>query len=188
MELRKVSIAQLHGAEYNPRVQLQPGMPGYDRLKRSIDEFGLVQPIVWNEQTGNVVGGHQRLTVLRNEGHETVDVMVVALDESREKALNVALNNSQIGGDWDPDKLLNLVQELHELPDFDETLTGFDVDDVRDLLLLPDPEWKPEPEPTEAPGLVRVTLEIAAESWTAVQPAVDRLVQQWGLRAHVKTE
>ncbi len=187
VELRTIPITDLRAADYNPRVELSPGMPGYERLRRSIVEFGLVQPIVWNERTGNVVGGHQRLAVLRNEGREMVEVVVVSMEEAREKALNVALNNSQVGGEWDPDKLLSLVQDLHELPDFDETLTGFDANDLRDLLLQPDPQWWPESAADNSQGMVRVTLEIAEDAWAAVQVDVDRLVNQWGLRVHVRS-
>ena len=57
MEIRSMAIGELRAADYNPRLMLKPGMDGYERLKRSILEFGLVQPIVWNEQTGNVIGG-----------------------------------------------------------------------------------------------------------------------------------
>ena len=129
-------------------------------------------------------GGHQRLAVLREEGHQAVEVVVVSLEEAREKALNVALNNSQVGGDWDAGKLLDLMEELHELPDFDETLTGFDADDVRDLLLLPEANLEPEVE-EEGQDVVRVALEVAPESWADVRPLVDELVKEFGLRAHV---
>ena len=185
MEIRSVLIGALREAEYNPRVSLQPGMAGYERLKRSLDEFGLVQPIVWNERTGHVVGGHQRLTILRDQGVESVEVVVVSLNESREKALNVTLNNSRVGGDWDAEKLLGVMEELHELPDFDETLTGFDADDVRDLLLIPEPELLPEEEEA-GEDVVRVSLEISPESWEEVEPAVNQLVQDFGLRTHIK--
>lgn len=64
MDIRKVPVGQLNPAPYNPRRDLQPGDPAYEKLSRSINEFGCVEPIVWNERTGNVVGGHQRLKVL----------------------------------------------------------------------------------------------------------------------------
>ncbi len=68
MQLRTLPVSLLKPAPYNPRIVLQPGMPGYDRLKRSLTEFGLVQPIIWNESTGHIVGGHQRLAILEAEG------------------------------------------------------------------------------------------------------------------------
>ncbi|MFK4171103.1 hypothetical protein ACI2LM_33205 [Paenibacillus lautus] len=57
MDIRVIPIDQINAAAYNPRVNLQPGDPEYEKLKRSIEEFGYVEPIVWNERTGNMVGG-----------------------------------------------------------------------------------------------------------------------------------
>lgn len=186
MEIRSISVDELHEAEYNPRLKLRPGMEAYERLRRSLDEFGLVQPIVWNERTGRVVGGHQRLTILKDQGKEMVDVAVVSLDESREKALNVLLNNPKVGGDWDAEKLMDVMEELRELPDFDETLTGFNDEELRDLLLAPDLSAAFQEECDPQDDLVRVTLEVESSCWEAVRPQVDQLVKQHGLRAHVK--
>lgn len=66
MQIDKIPVAKLKAAEYNPRRALKPGDAEYEKLKRSITEFGYVEPVIWNKQTGNVVGGHQRLTVIRN--------------------------------------------------------------------------------------------------------------------------
>ena len=183
MNIQKVSIDRLQPAPYNPRVSLKPGMPAYERLARSLKEFDLVQPIVWNETTGHVVSGHQRLEILRNQGIREIDVVVVSLILEREKALNVALNNSQIGGDWDPAKLVDLIAELDALPDFDATLTGFDADDLRDLILAPDPEFIPDPE--ESDPFFRVTLEIPPDQWDDVRVDLDQLIDLHSLRAHI---
>jgi ParB-like chromosome segregation protein Spo0J len=126
MEIRTLPIDALKPAPYNPRIELKPGMAGYDRLARSLDEFDLVQPIVWNEQTGHVVGGHQRLAVLKARGVTEVPAVVVSLSIEREMALNVALNNAAVGGEWDPARLVDVLAELDGRPDFDATLTGFD--------------------------------------------------------------
>ena len=58
--VQEIKVTQLNAAPYNPRIDLEPGMPEWEKLKRSIEEFGNVEPIVWNKRTGNVVGGHQR--------------------------------------------------------------------------------------------------------------------------------
>ncbi len=123
-------IDDLVPAPYNPRVDLRPGDPDYEKLKRSIQEFGLVEPVVWNKRTGHVVGGHQRLKILRELGYKEVEVSVVDLDEKREKLLNVALN--KIEGDWDNFKLKELLQEL-EFGGADIELTGFDEDEIDKL-------------------------------------------------------
>lgn len=101
MQIDKIPVAKLKAAEYNPRRALKPGDAEYEKLKRSITEFGYVEPVIWNKQTGNVVGGHQRLTVMRDLGITEIDCVVVDLDPMREKALNVALNKIQ--GEWDKD-------------------------------------------------------------------------------------
>ena len=88
MRIKQIAISDLTPADYNPRKDLQPGDTDYDKLKRSLSEFGYVEPVIWNKTTGNIVGGHQRLKVLADLGYKTVDCVVVELDETREKALN----------------------------------------------------------------------------------------------------
>lgn len=122
--------ADLIPADYNPRKDLKPGDPEYDKLKRSMEQFGYVEPVIWNKTTGRVVGGHQRLKVLMDMGVTEVECVVVELDEDREKALNIALN--KISGDWDKDKLMLLISDLQGA-DFDVSLTGFDPAEIDDL-------------------------------------------------------
>lgn len=122
MRIETKSIAQLERAYYNPRVQLVPGDTEYELLKGSIETFGYVVPIVWNERTGRVVGGHQRLSVLEASGAKEVEVSVVDLDEEQEKQLNIALN--KIEGEWDNGMLRDLLNELDELGVAEAT--GFD--------------------------------------------------------------
>ncbi len=140
MDLHRISIDRISPALYNPRKDLKPSDAEYQKLKRSIDEFGLVEPLVWNKRSGNLVSGHQRFKVLIEQGTTTVDVSIVDLPPERERALNVALN--KIAGDWDPRKLAQLLDELIELPGFDVELTGFDVPDINALIaeVLPPPE------------------------------------------------
>ena len=127
MNIEKIPAARLNPATYNPRVDLKPGDKEYEKLKRSINEFGYVEPVIWNRQTGNVVGGHQRLKVLLDLGHTEVDCVVVDLDIQREKALNIALNKIQ--GDWDEDKLAAIMADF-DAAAFDVSLTGFDAGEV----------------------------------------------------------
>ena len=117
-------------AEYNPRVELQPGDVEYEKLKKSISEFGYVSPIIYNTQRQIIVGGHQRLSVLKDLGYDEVDVVCVDLDETREKALNIALNKVQ--GFWDEEKLNDLLTELSET-NLDFELTGFNFEDLEVL-------------------------------------------------------
>jgi ParB-like chromosome segregation protein Spo0J len=181
VELKRV--CELQPAPYNPRKPLKPGSAGYERLARSLREFSLVQPLVWNSTTGHVVGGHQRLAVLKDAGIEEVPCVVVALPLEREKALNVALNNSRVGGEWDVERLGELIQELADIPDFDETLTGFDEKELRDLVL--EPVGNLAPEDSEDDGMTRVTLEVPTDKWEEVRPWLDEVVGEFGLRVHM---
>lgn len=130
MRIEKKNITDLIPADYNPRKDLKPGDKEYEKLKRSIHEFGYVDPLIWNQQTGRLIGGHQRLKVLKDMGIEDVDVVVVDMNEEKEKALNVALN--KISGDWDKDKLMLLITDLQG-ENFDVSLTGFDPEELDDL-------------------------------------------------------
>jgi 3'-phosphoadenosine 5'-phosphosulfate sulfotransferase (PAPS reductase)/FAD synthetase len=131
MQIEKKPIGELNPAAYNPRVDLQPGDAEYERIKKSILEFDYVDPIIWNAQTENVVGGHQRLKILKELGYSEVEVPVVDLPLEKEKALNVALNKNQ--GRWDFAKLVILLQEL-DAGQFDMETLGFDLDEVNELL------------------------------------------------------
>ena len=141
MTIERVPVSKLNPAPYNPRKNLKPGDPEYQKLKRSIKDFGYVDPLVWNKRTGTLIGGHQRLKVLINEhGAMEVDVSVVDLDETAEKALNLALN--KIAGAWDDPALAKLLLELKNDEAGHLACTGFDEDEVERILSgyqLPEP-------------------------------------------------
>lgn len=90
-------LDDLKPAPYNPRAIDEKSYYG---LGRSLEKFGLMAHIVWNERTGNIVGGHQRYRQLRERGVEETDVVVVNLDDQDEITLNLALNNRNIRGDF----------------------------------------------------------------------------------------
>ncbi len=85
MLLEMMNTAELLPADYNPRKDLKPGDPEYDKLKRSIEQFGYVEPVIWNKVTGRVVGGHQRLKVLIDMGITEVECVVVEMDAEKGK-------------------------------------------------------------------------------------------------------
>jgi ParB-like chromosome segregation protein Spo0J len=94
---------------------------------------------VWNKRTGNLVGGHQRFKILIEQGLKEVDVSVVELDLEKEKTLNLALN--KISGDWDDEKLGQLLKELTQNADFDSLLAGFDLPEISQIF----DRWKKSP-------------------------------------------
>jgi len=130
MQIQKISINKINPAPYNPRKDLKPGDIEYEKIKNSIVEFDLVEPLVWNKQTGNLVAGHQRLKILKDQGITEIEVSIVDLSEPREKALNIALN--KVDGAWDYPKLKDLLQEIDTGP-YDVSFTGFDELEIEKL-------------------------------------------------------
>ena len=135
MKFEKKDITELIPAEYNPRKDLKPGDEEYEKLRKSLEQFGYVEPIIWNSRTGHVVGGHQRLKVLIDMGMTEADCVIIDMDDEKEKALNIALN--KISGDWDREKLALLITDLQG-SDLDVSLTGFDEDEIADLFASQD--------------------------------------------------
>lgn len=131
MESKVMKLADITPAEYNPRVALTESDFEYQALKASIDEFGLVVPLIVNERTGNLVSGHQRLTVMQAKGVEETEVVVIDMEPEKEKALCIAMN--KISGEWDYGKLADIMEELQEA-DLDTTMTGFSDSEIASLL------------------------------------------------------
>lgn len=123
----EMNLEELTPADYNPRKISKKAKEG---LNSSINRFGLVQTIVWNKRTGNIVGGHQRFDVLKEQGIETADVTVVDFAEADEVALNIALNNPAIQGEWDD----NIEELLTSLKADDEMFNSLQFDDLADSL------------------------------------------------------
>jgi ParB-like chromosome segregation protein Spo0J len=130
LDIQKIDIEKLNPAKYNPRKDLKPGDPEYEKLKRSINTFGYVEPVIWNKRTGNVVGGHQRLKVLKQQDITEIECVVIDMAEADEKVLNVALN--KVSGDWDIPKLTEILEDLDKSM-FDVSLTGFEAAEIEDL-------------------------------------------------------
>ena len=133
---RRVPVELLKPAKYNPRLDLQPGDAAYEKIKRSLDEYGYVDPLVWNEVTGNIVGGHQRFKILVAEGATEIECVVVHIENPQdEKALNIALNKAV--GEWEDQSLASLLLDLQE-SGYNLDLTGFDDDEIDALLARKD--------------------------------------------------
>lgn len=131
MNIKTIPVHRINPAPYNPRIDLQPGDPEYDSLKQSIEKFGYVDPLIWNERTGHLVGGHQRFKILLEDNPSEILVSVVSLNDQDEKALNVALN--KISGHWDENKLEKLLTELKD-NNLDLETIGFTEEEYEDLL------------------------------------------------------
>ncbi len=130
MEWKTLSVDALRPAAYNPRKKLKAGDKEYEKIKNSILEFGYVEPIIVNYDM-TVIGGHQRLTVLKDLGYTEVQCVVVHIeDEHKVKALNIALN--KITGAWNEQLLADLLVDLQSV-DFNTDLTGFEAPEIEQL-------------------------------------------------------
>ena len=131
MNLQRIPVEKLKPAKYNPRKDLKPGDPAYEKIRRSLHDFGYVDPVIWNEASGNIVGGHQRYKVLVAEGATEIDCVVVHIENpADEKALNIALNKAV--GEWEPVALADLLTDLQQ-NGYDLGATGFDAAEIDEL-------------------------------------------------------
>ena len=130
MEIKELPLKELKPAAYNPRKKLKKGDKEYEKIKQSLLKFGYVDPIIVNEDL-TVIGGHQRLTVLKDLDYETAKCVIVKLSKEDEKALNIALN--KITGQWDDALLADLLLDLQE-SDFNLELTGFEPTEIDNIL------------------------------------------------------
>lgn len=124
MKFENVNIKDLISPDYNPRIKLKPGDKEYEKIKTSIEKFGYVDPIIIN-QKNIIIGGNQRTQVLKNLNYDKINVIRINVNEKDEKALNIALN--KISGEWDFEKLNNLLIELKD------EFTGFDTEEFKQL-------------------------------------------------------
>jgi len=193
MHMERKPLAELIPAPYNPRVELHPGDPRYRKLRHSLQQFGLVEPLIWNQRTNHVVGGHQRLKILRELGVTEVDVSVVDLDEEREKALNIVLNNREAQSDFDITRLTELLGDLQSTGGL--KATGFDPSHLEILRRELTPVAMP---PLDLPGgtgipacpleesYLEITIRIPTDKVAAIRPQLDKLIAEHGLEVHVR--
>lgn len=143
-DYQEIPRSSIKEAPYNPRQ-----INAYQRknLMKTLEEYGCVEPLVWNKRTGLLVSGHQRLSILDDlEGKPdyTIGMSVIDIDPKREKKLNVLLNNKQAQGDFTKDGLMALLQdgdiqlsdiamtradlefEFGDLPELDEIVQGLE--------------------------------------------------------------
>lgn len=128
MKIVMVNPTKLTVSAYNPRKMSAHEMT---KLRRSIREFGVIEPIVVQMPGSRIIGGHQRVEAAIAEGLQEIPIIRLRITDAKAKLLNLALN--KISGEWDEDKLRSLLAELH-LDTEDLDLTGFDSDEIEKLL------------------------------------------------------
>jgi site-specific DNA-methyltransferase (adenine-specific) len=125
-----IETAKLKPAVYNPRKDLQPGDPEYIQIQKSLNEFGLVDPLVVNSDM-TVISGHQRLKILIEAGFDKVPCSIVTLNKTQEKKLNVALNRPY--GKWDVPILRDILLEFDDGL-FDVGIIGFEEIEIEEIM------------------------------------------------------
>jgi len=159
MIIETKKISELKPAPYNPR---QSTAKQEEKLKASLTKFGLVEPIIFNKQTGYIVGGHFRVRQLTKLGYEEIECVIVDLNEADEKELNIRLNANT--GQWDWEMLANS-WDSDELSEWGLDGIGFDVDakDMGDDFSLPDGDKAP---------FQQMTFTLADEQAEVIQNAI----------------
>ena len=130
-KMEKVKRSDIHGADYNPRKISPAAQAKLKRFMKKKDGGGLLAPLTWNQRTGNLVSGHQRLEIL-DQLHKgkpyDLTVAVVDMSESEEVKANVFMNNPSAQGEWDID-ILSQLQDI--VPDLDyEIDLGFEPEEL----------------------------------------------------------
>lgn len=138
--LQKIEISKLKPCPWNPRKITKESK---EQLKKSLREFGTLQPLIVNKNTGHVIGGNQRLAVMLEMGVKEVDVFEVDLNERMEKAAALRLNKHD--GEWENGLLKDILQEL-DAGDLDMDLTGFCQDELEELMTQFQPEGEADAE------------------------------------------
>lgn len=130
MNILEIDINKLIFPKYNPRKKLKPEDKEYQKIKKSIEEFGYTDLVIINKDN-TIISGNQRTQVLMDMGYKKIKVVQIDIDKTKEKALNIALN--KITGEWDYAMLGDLLLDLDSL-NYDLEITGFDLDEIEDLM------------------------------------------------------
>jgi hypothetical protein len=147
MCIEEMDRRSIKEAVYNPRSMSRSARAG---LRESIKKNGLVEPPIWNRRTGNLVGGHQRLSVLdeiMGSKDYRIPVAIIDVDAKKEKEINVALNNPSIQGTYD---FVLLQKIIDDVPGFDAVAAGFT---AADFAVFSSPVEVPTNKPEEKPAV-----------------------------------
>jgi ParB-like chromosome segregation protein Spo0J len=130
-QIRKVKLADVQPMPENPRTISDRALAG---LEASLTRFGYVEPIVWNENTGHIVGGHRRFSILKGQGVEEATMVVVSLSPEEEMGANLTLNNPKIEGTWD-ESALPLIAQMEAADD--KLFRALNMDTLKESLEKP---------------------------------------------------
>lgn len=163
-ETRVLKRSEITPSDYNPRTISDEARKA---LKKNIKENGIIGGMVWNEQTGNLVSGHQKLNIAdevnkyeAGKNDYEIKVEVINVDLKKEKELNIFFNSKAVQGEMDYKKLAQI------FPDIDADLAGLDEVDLSMIEIeLPDvpeveiPSFEPQKEKAEKAMLEKSVTE-----------------------------
>lgn len=130
-EQRTVKRSEINFASYNPRTISDEARK---KLKKNLQTVGLLGGVVWNMRSGNLVSGHQKVSIMDAVNRYDAEtgandyefrVEVVDFDDKTEKEQNLFMNNRAVQGTYDDDMLRELLQGI------DYTNAGFDDTDMQ---------------------------------------------------------
>ena len=129
-------LKDLIPAPYNPRQLTEKQAKD---LNQSLTKFNLADPVVINSNN-TIIGGHQRINILKTQGVEEVDVRVPdkILTAEEERELNLRLNKNL--GEWDFDMLANFDEDMLKDVGFDSK----ELDNIFQLDTKPEDDVVPE--------------------------------------------
>jgi ParB-like chromosome segregation protein Spo0J len=191
MKIEEVDIDSLKPASYNPR---NIDFEEMESLKRSLKQFGFVDPAIIRKKDNMIIGGHQRIEAAKALGWETAPVIIMDVSANDAKLLNVALN--KISGDWDDVKLANLLKELKYDNSVDELLTGFTEeeldtllwdlgqDDLDEELREEDPDKLDTPEVYDERDVRVIVLSYPLQDYEGITARFDELVKEFEVESY----
>jgi hypothetical protein len=107
-----ISRSEINNAPYNPRKISDENIK---KLKKNIKKNGLIETLVWNKATGNLISGHQRLKILdslESNSNYSLTIAMVEMDIEEEKKQNIFMNNISTQGEYDLEKLDELLKDI----------------------------------------------------------------------------
>lgn len=174
-------ISTLREAEYNPKT-LDPA--ARKALKADLRKFGMVEPILVNKRTMTVINGHQRMSVWKELGNDTIPAFFVDVDEQTEKKMNLDLNNPHIEGQWEHTKLAPLQERLKDIPNLGNLEIGMIGTGIVRMETIED--LPPEEQKTlDTTGYLKVfRLHFLPEEWAFWEEKGNEVMKEQGMTSY----
>jgi DNA modification methylase len=132
------------------------------QIAASIKEFGFTNPVLI-DGLGGIIAGHGRVLAARKLGMSEVPcIRLDHLTDAQKRAYVIADNRLALNSGWDTEMLKVEFADLQELG-FDLELTGFDLDEIKELLAPVGTEGLTDPD--DAPPLPEHPRTVPGDIW-----------------------